>query len=676
VAGQFVVGDTAFGQVTITAVPLNVTGSSITLGQSATGIGIVNVSGVGSSLASANDIAVGNAGAGNLVVSQPAVISAADDLLVGIADGSSGNVFLDMLGTIANITDTVLVGQAGTALVQVTGGARLNADDTIIGQNATGEGTVTVSGNGSLWKQSNSLTIGDAGRGTMQVLSQARAETTNATLGTQANSSGTMSVTGVGSSWEITGFLTLSTSGQSTLNVADGGRVSATGATRLGTAAAGEGRVVVTGAGSLLSTGTSMTVGETGFGSLRVLTGGRVTSGNSTIGDNAGSRGEAVVDGANSTWAITGALLVSDPGEATLSVSNGGVVSTTGAITVGSAGELVLSGGRVQIAGGLGLTNQGLVLGGGRIAAPVTNAAAGEIRTRASDALVVTSLNNAGLVDMQGGELEVLGAATNSSDIDAFGAVVRFDSGFTNASGGQLSVTSGTVDVYGAVTNSPNGKIVVGDRAEAIFHDTVTNNGQLIVLPGGNALMLENLALASTAAVGVQIAGDSPDTGFGQLQVGGAATLAGALNVTLAGGFTPEAGDEFQLINAGGGLTGTFTTQSLPSLSAGLSWDVDYSPTSVTLSVIAGLRADFNHDGQVNAADLAIWKTGFGTTGATSATGDADGDGKVDGADFMVWQRELGASAAGAPVAASVPEPAAVSLLLAAGIGVAVYRRR
>jgi T5SS/PEP-CTERM-associated repeat protein len=679
VAGPFLVGDTAFGQVTISVVPLNVTGSSITLGQSPNGIGIVTVSGVGSSLTSANDINVGNAGAGNLIVSQqgqPGLISAADDMLVGIATGSTGNVFLDTLGTVANITDTIDVGQAGTGLVQVTGGARLNAAVGIIGQAASGEGTVTVSGNGSIWHQSGTITIGEAGRGVMQVLSQGHAETTNAILGNQANSSGTMSVTGVGSDWDIAGFLTMSASGQSTLNVVDGGRVSATGATRMGTAAAGEGRVVVSGANSLFSAGSTISVGETGYGALRITTGGRATSGNSVIGDNTGSRGEVLVDGINSTWAITGTLLVSDPGEATVTVSNGGLLSTTGAITVGAAGELLLSGGRVQIAGGLGLSNQGLVLGGGRIAAPVTNSAAGEIRTRATDVLVVSSLANSGQVDLQGGELEVLAAATNSGDIDAFGSVLRFDGGLTNTSAGQISITSGTVDIYGNVTNNSNGKIIVGDRAEAIFHDTVTNNGQLVVLPGGNALMLENLSLTNAAAVTVQLAGDNPDTDYGQLDVGGAANLGGALNVTLANGFTPQAGDSYQLLTAGGGLTGTFASQSLPSLSAGLSWDVDYSATSVTLSVVAGLRADFNHDGMVNSADLAVWKAGFGTpTGATSATGDADGDGDVDGADFILWQHELGA-AANSPAAASVPEPAALGLAIASAFAAVCSRRR
>jgi len=50
--------------------------------------------------------------------------------------------------------------------------------------------------------------------------------------------------------------------------------------------------------------------------------------------------------------------------------------------------------------------------------------------------------------------------------------------------------------------------------------------------------------------------------------------------------------------------------------------------------------ADFNNTGGVNAADLAVWKTAFGTT--ANADADADDDNDSDGADFLRWQRQLG----------------------------------
>ena len=56
--------------------------------------------------------------------------------------------------------------------------------------------------------------------------------------------------------------------------------------------------------------------------------------------------------------------------------------------------------------------------------------------------------------------------------------------------------------------------------------------------------------------------------------------------------------------------------------------------------------ADFNHDGQVNGTDLAVWSANFDTTSDKPiAHGDANHDGVTDGADFLAWQRQLGGRA-------------------------------
>lgn len=90
------------------------------------------------------------------------------------------------------------------------------------------------------------------------------------------------------------------------------------------------------------------------------------------------------------------------------------------------------------------------------------------------------------------------------------------------------------------------------------------------------------------------------------------------------------------------------------------------------LSVAPTLAADFNDDTKVDAADLAIWKTGFGA----NATGDADGDNDTDGADFLLWQREFGSGVTAVSSLASVPEPTALTLLALSLAPVAASRRR
>jgi hypothetical protein len=126
-------------------------------------------------------------------------------------------------------------------------------------------------------------------------------------------------------------------------------------------------------------------------------------------------------------------------------------------------------------------------------------------------------------------------------------------------------------------------------------------------------------------------------------------------------------------------LTDSNTTPGGPdSFAAGVNSPTNFAGAagSVNVPPPGASPADFTGDGSVNGADLAAWRTGFGTSvGATMMQGNADGDGDVDAADFLVWQQELG----GSPVIAStaaVPEPTAGILATSAALGAASLRRR
>ena len=113
---------------------------------------------------------------------------------------------------------------------------------------------------------------------------------------------------------------------------------------------------------------------------------------------------------------------------------------------------------------------------------------------------------------------------------------------------------------------------------------------------------------------------------------------------------------------------------------------IDLGVDGITTDDPAALRelvpfspADFNSNGVVDADDLALWKTGFGTsTGTTRADGDADNDGDVDGGDYLVWQQQFTAGTASTSAAATVPEPSAAllaGLALAAATTIRGHRR-
>ena len=680
VSAIFYVGDTSYGSLQLTAgTAINVTGGSSHIGDDAGVSGLVSITGFGSNFTTSSDILVGNRGTGSFTAAAQSKIKMSDDFIFGVEDGAKGDLFADGFGTIVDVGDDVVVGQGGVGIAQITGGANVFADATTIGSLASAEGTLTITGNSSLWRQDGMMTIGDAGQGILQVLTQGRLESTSGTLGSAAMGSGTVTVSGVGSVWEVNGTLTVALSGQGTLSIIEGGRISTTGVAKIASQAGSEATVLVSGASSRWNVGTTLTVGEFGRGVLRILSGGRINSTNAIISDNATARGEVVVDGSNSIWEIAGTLDVSDPGEGSLTISGGALVTTTGLARVGANGELALGGGRLDIGAVGGLTNNGLVRGGGRIGGAVTNNAAGEVRVQGGSVLVMGgTLTNSGVVNVDIGELEVLNSVVNNGDIAVSTGALRFQgSGLDNNSGAQLAITGGEVDVFGPIDNNAGAQIVVGGKATAVFHDAVTNNGQFHVRPGADVLMLENLNFAPTATLGLQLTASDRTDEQGQVEVGGAATLAGKLDVKLANGFSPTLGDSFRLLNATGGVTGTFANNALPTLAGGLKWDLDYTTTSLTLSVVTnGLSADFDLDGDVDANDLAKWKVGFGKTqGAEPFDGDADGDFDVDGNDFLAWQRQYTGSNA-APATSPVPEPAVAAMALAGVIALGCLRSR
>jgi hypothetical protein len=260
---------------------------------------------------------------------------------------------------------------------------------------------------------------------------------------------------------------------------------------------------------------------------------------------------------------------------------------------------------------------------------------------------VEVGFGGAGMVNHSGGGLRAntLFVGDNGTYNLSAGGVLQAEHVLLNA-GGAFNFTGGILD------------------ADEVFFHLVNQGGLISPGAGPDGMGIVGDLTMQSGSIHMELGGTAPGT-HDVIGVE-ALTAGGTLDVDLINGYTPAAGDAFQLFNFES-ASGAFTFD-LPALADGLVWDTSDVLTTGVLSVATpgGNPADFNGDGSVDGADLTEWRDGFGLTGQTNnSTGDADADGDVDGADFLAWQQTLGAlEVANDAISSSIPEPAASAVLL------------
>lgn len=286
---------------------------------------------------------------------------------------------------------------------------------------------------------------------------------------------------------------------------------------------------------------------------------------------------------------------------ASISASQGTVVESTGTLTGDGAivGSVVNRGTiraeNVRVQGQL--TNQNRIVGSGRVDAELANDVAGRIRVQRGEELWLSgaSFSNRGLVDVDGGELQVDARIANERAtglISVRDGTLVANQGIVNA--GSLAVTNGSSRLFGAIENRPGGIIQVSGGAHATFFDDLDQNGTLQVsrvgettsvavvlgefggaggfvgggdlfalgdLRPGNSpasvLMDGNLFLGQSTLSEFEFAGSEVGE-FDQLLVTGDLGLAGELNVSLLDDFAFGANEEYLIASVGDQLSGQF----------------------------------------------------------------------------------------------------------------------
>src|ERR1700683_786372 len=180
-----------------------------------------------------------------------------------------------------------------------------------------------------------------------------------------------------------------------------------------------------------------------------------------------------------------------------------------------------------------------------------------------------------------------------------------------------LLTTSGDINIQGG--------FVYGNAGTVAGAATLTGALDLTggtINPGDGLKKIGVLNVSGTytesgaGILNIDLDGTTADTKYDVLNVSGAATLGGTLDVDTLTGFTLAAGDSFDILNYAS-ESGTFTTLNLPTLTGGDTWNVNYAGDGGT-ELILTVEGPAVSKGTATATPAHRVQRGFGDSSAAS----------------------------------------------------------
>jgi T5SS/PEP-CTERM-associated repeat protein len=498
VNGDMTVGQAGAGTAALSnQVNVAISGGSLTVGGGQSGVGLLTLD-TGASLSTDDDttvgdvqgaqgtitigltdaadltvggnLTVGGGGSGTLLVNPGSSLTVQGDT-ISIGDQSTGNGLITMNGSTLSFAGNLIIGNGGKGELLMQQGAQnditgisYDTPSVIVGSQAASSGTLALDGSGTSMQVSE-LTIGESGTGMLKLTNKA-VLTSNGDVTVADQVGGIVSSASVASSsmLAINGNLTVGSSGIGTLQVATAGQATATGNIILGDNVSGNGVVTVTGNGSSLGYGQTLTVGNSGFGSLSITAGGLVAptpggAGEIDIAAQTGSTGSLTVSGTGSKLVantlIVGGTTEAAGGTASLIVSNSGELTVSGVLKVWNNSHVSINASDASI-GSISIAGGGSIDASGSLLLNYTTSSADPI---ASIASYLQSGYNGGSWN---------GPGINSSSVanlNASQSALIYSVGYADGADGITGVPSGQIEIMPTLAGDAKlqGNVVFGD---------------------------------------------------------------------------------------------------------------------------------------------------------------------------------------------------------------------